>query len=497
MKYGALDSIPRQTTIGGQPHMLAYINPEEESLIQDYRGNIPPVAGPDGVPAYLFGFSWGGSSETSSSDDNDTDDSWSFTSIAEGIGNAISSGVTAASNFASDVGQAAVDTVVEIATLGSADTQTFNEDKYNLTYDATGGNTTPATTATTTVPDVFYDINGVAHSSQAAADAANIAINAAGGSAYQEYADSMKEAGILSLGGKQTPDEPDNLGNTPILQYNGSDGSYGVVGGLDPNNPASLSTNEDGTLFVPYDGQDPATINFGPREQVMAGPSYDGGVGFQTDLPVNGAAILNEIGKNLLLETGDDSKMVVSSEGGGYQYVDDTPITNEVFETDVNQAIADGIIDPFVGGAGDEVVIGQPNDGADNFGSDDSYQKTREVRGMRDVMGDFIGGRSGGMWNRAPSYLTRFGYTPAGIDEMVRVVEQEDGTKLYYGADGALLNPELMEGVRLGGPTVSQKIGEENVLLGTQTLNPDGTVSDTAYTDLYDPEVDAGLFNYQ
>jgi len=502
MKYGALDSIPRQTTIGGQPHMLAYINPEEESLIQDYRGNIPPVAGPDGVPAYLFGFSWGGSSDTSSSDtsssnDNDSDDSWSFTSIAEGIGNAISSGVTAASNFASDVGQAAVDTVVEIATLGTADTQTFNEDKYNLTYDATGGNTTPATTTTTTVPDVFYDINGVAHSSQAAADAANIAINAAGGSAYQEYADSMKEAGILSLGGKQIPDEPDNLGNTPILQYNGSDGSYEVVGGLDPNNPASLSTNEDGTLFVPYDGQDPATINFGPREQVMAGPSYDGGVGFQTDLPVNGAAILNEIGKNLLLETGDDSKMVVSSEGGGYQYVDDTPITNEVFETDVNQAIADGIIDPFVGGAGDEVVIGQPNDGADNFGSDDSYQKTREVRGMRDVMGDFIGGRSGGMWNRAPSYLTRFGYTPAGIDEMVRVVEQEDGTKLYYGADGALLNPELMEGVRLGGPTVSQKIGEENVLLGTQTLNPDGTVSDTAYTDLYDPEVDAGLFNYQ
>ncbi len=52
MNYGALSSIPRQTTIGGQPHMLAYINPEEESLIQDYRGNIPPVAGPDGVPAY-------------------------------------------------------------------------------------------------------------------------------------------------------------------------------------------------------------------------------------------------------------------------------------------------------------------------------------------------------------------------------------------------------------------------------------------------------------
>ena len=49
----------------------------------------------------------------------------------------------------------------------------------------------------------FYDINGVAHATQAAADAANIAINASGGSVYQEYADSMAEAGVLSLGGKQ------------------------------------------------------------------------------------------------------------------------------------------------------------------------------------------------------------------------------------------------------------------------------------------------------
>jgi hypothetical protein len=100
------------------------------------------------------------------------------------------------------------------------------------------------------------------------------------------------------------------------------------------------------------------------------------------------------------------------------------------------------------------------------------------------------------MWNRAPSYLTRFGYTPAGIDEMVRVVDQEDGSKLYYGADGALLNPDSVGQIRTSGDPTSLKIGEQNVLLGTQTLNPDGTVKDTSYTDLYDPELDAGLFNY-
>ena len=122
------------------------------------------------------------------------------------------------------------------------------------------------------------------------------------------------------------------------------------------------------------------------------------------------------------------------------------PIVNTDDEDIVDEDIVDeDIVDDFIDSG---AYL------ADNFGSDDSYQKTREVRGMRDVYGDFIGGRSGGMWNRAPSYLTRFGYTPAGIDEMVRVVQNSDGTTSYYGADGALLNPELMEGVRLGGPTL-------------------------------------------
>jgi hypothetical protein len=53
---GLASFIPRQTRIMGQPHMLAYINPREEQILQDYRGNAPVVAGPAGVPSYLFGF---------------------------------------------------------------------------------------------------------------------------------------------------------------------------------------------------------------------------------------------------------------------------------------------------------------------------------------------------------------------------------------------------------------------------------------------------------
>ena len=49
--------VPRQTVIGNQPHMLAYINPSEEQLLQEYRNDAPVLAGPDGVPSYaIFGY---------------------------------------------------------------------------------------------------------------------------------------------------------------------------------------------------------------------------------------------------------------------------------------------------------------------------------------------------------------------------------------------------------------------------------------------------------
>ena len=164
--------------------------------------------------------------------------------------------------------------------------------------------------------------------------------------------------------------------------------------------------------------------------------------------------------------------------------------------TDLTQ-VGGGDDDGLVGGGFmDEVFDGTPSDVVDYFSGDDS-PITRQVRATRDLMGDFYGGQSGGLWNRFQnSYLTRFNQPTQGIDEMVRVVEAEDGTKLYYGADGALLNPDAVGQIRTSGDPTSLKIGEEDVLLGTQTLNPDGTVKDTTYTDFYDPEIDSGLFNY-
>lgn len=80
----AFANIPRQTEIMGQPHMLSYINPEEEAMLQQMRGGMPPLAGPGGVPAFwslsgwandTFGTSFGdgsGGVATNNPNDNNT-----------------------------------------------------------------------------------------------------------------------------------------------------------------------------------------------------------------------------------------------------------------------------------------------------------------------------------------------------------------------------------------------------------------------------------------
>ena len=55
MGYASGGGVPRQTMIADQPHMLAYINPEEEMMLQDYRQDAPTVPGPGNIPSYYYG----------------------------------------------------------------------------------------------------------------------------------------------------------------------------------------------------------------------------------------------------------------------------------------------------------------------------------------------------------------------------------------------------------------------------------------------------------
>ena len=291
----------------------------------------------------------------------------------------------------------------------------------------------------------FTDSRGLFHTSQADADAADSA-----------YAIEDSASTAVSSGSDEVQSYVDQFGTT----------------GLEDRFLTTLINPATGLPYEPTDTNivnplDADTIPYSPDGYSDSEIQILGGDPYQTT--VDG-----------IVQT-DDAFRDPTTEGDGQH--------GQTFD-------ADDIVDLAVIENGVVVDDGISSDNSLTF-KDEDYQRTRDVRGTKDVYGDFIGGKSRGLWDRAPTYITRFGYTPGGIDEMVRVVTLEDGTKQYFGADGALLNPELMEGVRLRGDPTSLKIGEENVLLGTQTLNPDGTVSGTSYTDQYDPETDASLFNYQ
>ena len=54
-------SIPRKTTINDQPHMLAYINPQEAMMLKSMGGSGQP--GPGGIPAFAYGMGGQGAAD--------------------------------------------------------------------------------------------------------------------------------------------------------------------------------------------------------------------------------------------------------------------------------------------------------------------------------------------------------------------------------------------------------------------------------------------------
>jgi len=112
MKYGALDSIPREANINGQFHQLSYIRPDEAELLKSMGG--AGTAGPGGVPQYgwkdwandnlgtSFDTSSSSSTSTSTSSNNNSNDNTptTFTAIK--------------------------DTFTEVFSLGTAETETYN-----------------------------------------------------------------------------------------------------------------------------------------------------------------------------------------------------------------------------------------------------------------------------------------------------------------------------------------------------------------------------------
>ena len=101
---GALENVannvPRQTVIADQPHMLAYINPQEEQALRDMGGAGLP--GPDGIPSYFF---FGGDTGFGSFGDSVRDTATNIgSSIRDTASNVYDTVSTAATNTFGDQG---------------------------------------------------------------------------------------------------------------------------------------------------------------------------------------------------------------------------------------------------------------------------------------------------------------------------------------------------------------------------------------------------------
>ena len=506
MNYGALNSLPRKTTIGGQPHMLAYINPEEENIIQEYRGNLPVTIGPDGVPAYWsWGESsfnpsnWGGGGGSAAPASNDADKEENSPGILETLGNAISSGAeaisntisnigSAAVNVASDVGQAASDTIIEIATAGAADTVTYNTTENNATEN---NNTILESIANTLTPnDGQTYVDSVLVNTSDAIDA-TVAANE--GSSYDADTNTITGADGNTIGIGTNVDADDitaalyaellpggSAGNIDDFRtrYN----AQSIAAGLDPQGGTTA------TGFLVNQGFTADLDGDGVAETYSAGTEYtvnlDGSV-VVADSEGDTTGGLSLLGQDMIdLGLADPLDEGEFADGSGM--------------TDLTQ-VGGGDSDGIVGGGG---LFGGFGDGdveeeVVDFGDDDRGPQgySTNLFGTRDIMGDFYGGRSGGMWDRfANSYLTRFGYSPEGFDEMVRKVENPDGTTSFFGADGQLINPESIgSNYRLSGDPTVLKIGEEDVAIGSQDYDAQGNLISTSYTDAYNPDLDANI----
>tara|TARA_R110002072_G_scaffold1297_3_gene10589 strand:- start:434 stop:2425 length:1992 start_codon:yes stop_codon:yes gene_type:complete len=151
---GALENVvsgaPRQTEIMGQPHMLAYINPQEERMLRDAGGAGLP--GPDGVPAYWFHSDDGPSFSESVSKASDSVSNFfsGSTTTNDNSSNNDGPAPTVFYNDYSDPSNPVLDTSSAVAarrvgdSTGSSDYALANDTNFNTNFNNFGSNSANA-----------------------------------------------------------------------------------------------------------------------------------------------------------------------------------------------------------------------------------------------------------------------------------------------------------------------------------------------------------------
>ena len=413
MNYGALKSIPKNTTINGQPHQLSYINPQEAALLKSIGGAGKNV---NGVPAYFF---FGGST--------------GFGSFGDSVASSISSGASAVSDFVSDAGQAAATFISDTATdiyQGTANVLTpFDDEEYvdgvltntttNLPVTSTGTTSTP-TTSTKTFDEAFAEARG-----------AGLEMFSWQGNFYN-----TNLAPVASVAQGATAD-PANLQN--------------IDAQLDALRSQGFTAN-DPPVKALLDQRNNELANLGDKlsegeDQVQAyidkfGTTYledrflTGRINPNTGLPYEprDTNIVNPLDADTMPYTpgGLDDDEIIYLGGDPYSStVDGVEIgTGPVVNDEVKPVEVDPVevIDPVI---------------FDNVGSGGVTKIVTKT--IRPQKYNYRSDLQGGMWDRfASSPYTRFGVAPIQQTQTITSVDQSDGSTLYYDQEGNLIDPNTI-----------------------------------------------------
>ena len=298
-------AIPRQTMIRDDPHMLAYINPEEAQLLKDLGGTGEP--GPGGIPAYRpsdFAAERTGTGAYSHATDNDDDNN---TSSSVAAANA----AAAASMLSAGVGNVGGDKVYSHPTdndddvddvfgtgniftetspgASTVDFGTGSDDDVDDTF-GTGNIFTETTEGASTVdfgtgtgssgsgggggvpsytpppvyvPPVYTDKRGKTYDSQAEADAANQAIDAfnaqlmsygAGNEFFNRFADKVSKPYMPREDSDRAASQIYSTRVTPEMaadSYRGPDILGGIYSNIAGVGGSDLGTGDSGVTAQP------------------------------------------------------------------------------------------------------------------------------------------------------------------------------------------------------------------------------------------------------
>ena len=458
-QYGAFAKmVPRQTMIADQPHMLAYINPQEEQMLRDMGGSGLP--GPDGIPAYWW----------------HDDEGPSFTESLSNFGNAVK------------------DTFKEVTSLGKAETETYNSTTPTVTTPTvTAPTTSPRpvirpqsvvdNNATTAVPDT----NKTPYVAPIATPVTTPTVTTDKNNLYENVANLFTPGdgmtyrdGVLvdeSVGQYTSVDGGTTINFRPLTRsYTvdvdgtpldfGAAGSDGVVRYADNITAGQLNPS----LFTPGYGDEDFDIGLGEQIGDYAKSALGSllpGAGFMSVAKILGKFQVNPSVSDKVISMVDGQTIYQNADGDYY-----------------TQGGADNFY--FTKGATDPTPVSEGSENAGTF-KDEGSSSLGALPGAAGAGGGAGGGagdqsssileyqrrRKGGGYGMLPDYMKKY-ISGEKIDETVRSVTLEDGTEVFVTMDGRILSQEDLQNTALAGDVIRYNTAGELVDVDGNIINSDG-----------------------